>query len=76
VEVAALEDEIVVEDFTLVASVVDVIFAVEDVVFTVEDVVFIVEDVLFALEDTVAGEEPPAPHTNGVGPGIVYVVKV
>lgn len=56
VEVAALDDEVVVEDFTLVVKVVDVAFAVEDV--------------------AVVGEEPPAPQTNGVGPGIVYVVNV
>ena len=49
VEVAALDDEIVVEDFTLVVNVEDV---------------------------AVVGDEPPAPQTNGVGPGIVYVVKV
>jgi hypothetical protein len=58
VEVAALDDEVmvVVEDFTLVAKVVEVAFAVEDV--------------------AVVGDEPPAPQTKGVGPGIVYVVKV
>jgi hypothetical protein len=56
VEVAALDDEVVLEDFTLVANVVEVVFVVEEVVLV--------------------REEPPAPQTNGVGPGIVYVVNV
>ena len=67
VEVATVDIEVVVEDFRLVVSVVEIAFDVKAV-----DVAFVDE----AEDEAVVGLEPPAPQTNGVGPGIVYVVKV
>jgi hypothetical protein len=59
-------------DAVEVAAFVDEVVVEED--FTL---VANVVELAFVTEDAAdVGDEPPAPQTNGVGPGISYVVRV